>query len=412
MPHLRNSKLKHFARRAYESIVKSDWYLRLLDLRAQLQPIRSTPAARLSEGGTRLHTAVASGDIQRAAELLAADVDVSATDTAGHTALSPEFARPEIVHAIRQAYQTTPRSGWSREGSDSPILHEVSAKGIVKLPGFVEPAVLEQLQRDFSEFADCLDARVRRGEGLVRQYHEEEHFWKKDGAYISNNAFKHSPSLVRLACHPSVLELTRQHFGKQVHVQRAGCMRYLTGGRMGNDMFRWHHDMEGRRLKLMVLMTEVSESDHTMSYVCRSHTIDHPLHRFRGNRLSLGYCSRHLGELEIVQTTGVPGDAYIFDSNGTHMGNRRENARSRDVFMLEYNSDPSNVYGGDIPSSSLQGLSDDALDALAVIRSCVPRWHPERGGGLSWVRNLFQIDRWRSNVGGDSASGNVSRRTA
>ncbi|MBW2716695.1 MAG: phytanoyl-CoA dioxygenase family protein, partial [Deltaproteobacteria bacterium] len=334
--------------------MKSDGYLRLLDFRAQRLPIRTTPAARLSQGGTQLHAAVAGGDFQRAVELLAADVDVSAADSAGHTALSPEFARPEIVHAIRQAYQTTPRSGSSREGFDSPILREVSEKGIVKLPGFVEPAVLEQLQRDFSEFVDRLDARVRRGEGLYRQYHEEEHFWKNDGAYISNNAFKHSPSLVNLACHPSVLELARQHFGKRVHVQRAGCMRYLTGGRMGNDMFRWHHDLEGRQLKLMVLMTEVLESDHTMSYVCRSHKIDHPLHRFRDNRLSLVYCSRFLGELEILQTTGAPGDAYIFNSNGTHMGNRRENARSRDVFMLDYNSDPSNVYGGDIPPDSLQ----------------------------------------------------------
>ncbi|HET9062508.1 MAG TPA: phytanoyl-CoA dioxygenase family protein, partial [Candidatus Binatia bacterium] len=354
------------AARVRRGVHRNDAYLTLLDWLATREGYRTTPVAESSRGGTELHRAIADLDVARAAELLVRGADVSAADEAGHTALDRAFSRPELVHAIRQRYQLMPRPGWGASSPAPSEMRELSARGIVKLPAFVAPDTLEQLRSGFAAFVGLLDRRIERGEGFFRQYHEEDHFWPKDGAYITNNAFKYSDQLVVCACHESVLALTRHYFGKPVHIQRAVGMGYLPGGRTGHDMFAWHHDLEGRRLKLMILLTEISKQDHTMSYVVGSHRIEHPWHRFQQNRLSLGYCSRRLDRLEIVETTGVPGDAYVFDSNGAHMGNRRSTARRRDVFMVEYNSDPSNIYGGDVHASALTRVGEEEQAALML----------------------------------------------
>lgn len=375
---------------------ENDHVLRFLDYRSEKLAHKVTAAANRSRGGTALHDAIAGGNLRLAASLLVDGIDVSKTDDSGLAALASEFVRPETLHLIRQYYQCERCQTHQQTLSASPELAEVAERGIVKLPNFVSGDTLEQLRHEFSGFVTALEHRIRKGEALMQRYHEEEHYWPDDTAYISNNAFAHSPTLVEVACRPFVIELATQYFGKRTHIQRAGAMRYLPGGRTGHNMFAWHHDLEGRRLKLMILLTEVSKQDHSMGYVVGSNNIDHPWTRYQTNSLSLDYCARRLGNCEIVETIGSPGDAFIFDSNGAHIGNRRSTARTRDVYMVEYNCDPSNVYGGDIPESALAMLDAKSIDALATFRACPRRWERTDIAGTSWVHNLFRVEKWLS----------------
>src|SRR5439155_16491644 len=112
-----------------------------------------------------------------------------------------------------------------------------------------------------------------------------------------------------------LLDVAHRYLGKTPWIKRGVAMRYLASSSADHAMFGWHHDLEDMRLKVMVLITDVSERDQTMSYVLGSHKLFHPLVMFLKNHCSLDYCRKHLGELEIYDTIGTAGDVLLFDSN-------------------------------------------------------------------------------------------------
>lgn len=116
---------------------------------------------------------------------------------------------------------------------------------------------------------------------------------------------------------------------------------------------------------------------------------------FFDNPCPLAYCREALGrEPEIVQATGRAGDLILFDSNGAHRGNRRGDAPARDVFFLEYTSDPSDLWGGDLPSEPL--AADPATASLfAPWHGRAKAWErPHTRTAPTWVENLPHPERW------------------
>jgi hypothetical protein len=172
-------------------------------------------------------------------------------------------------------------------------------------------------------------------------------------------------------------------------------MRYPPGAPSERDMFRWHHDMEDRRLKVMVLLSDVGETDQAMSYACGTHALRHPYEMFLDNPCPLDYCRAALGrEPEIVHATGRAGDLVVFDSNGAHRGNRRSDAAVRDAFFLEYTTDPSGLWGGDVPEEALAADPETAA-LLAPWRGLPKLWQrPYVRTAPDWVESLPHPDRW------------------
>jgi hypothetical protein len=250
------------------------------------------------------------------------------------------------------------------------------------------------MQAGMQDFVDSIDRRLACGEGSYRHYDEEEHFWPADRAYVTNNAFKYSPDLVRLCCNASLVEAANHYLGKRAFVQRGVGMRYLPVATPDHDMFGWHHDMEERRFKVMVLLSDVSESDQHMSYVIGSHQLYHPYTMFFDNVCSLEYCRRHLEKIEIYDAVGLAGDVFVFDSNGAHRGNRRPTARVRDVFLVEFTGDRSDVWGGDVDPRLLEtiGTEDNPFERMVTAEK---KWNrPTTRQAPTWVENLPHVERW------------------
>jgi hypothetical protein len=244
-----------------------------------------------------------------------------------------------------------------------------------------------------------VDARRERDEADMKRYDEEEHWWAEDRAYVTNNAFKHSPSLAAFCARPEIGELSDRYYGRASFFTRAVGMRYLPSSTRENDMFGWHHDLEDRRLKAMILLTDVGGNDQRMSYVKGSHALFHPYAMFFRNESSLAYCREHLGVAEVFEGTGEAGDVFFFDSNGTHRGNRRPDARIRDAFFFELGIDTSNVWGGDIPLLGSVGKETEGPDPFAVMRRTEKKWErPITRRFPTWIENLFEIEAWRTPV--------------
>jgi hypothetical protein len=370
------------------------------DVEAVLRLLRrgADPCATNAWGWTALHEAVAEGHVDIAAALLAYGAAADATDRWGHAALALPETTAETLHAVRQRYHRfrLPRA------DDAPPAPErarswasaLERDGIVRIPGFVEPDVLRTLRRDFARFVETLDAKVARGEAIYRHYDEEEHWWPADRAYVCNNAFKYSARLAQLCCDETLFAAAEAYLGKPPLIQRGVAMRYLPAPSSGNEMFGWHHDMEEQRCKLMILLTDVGPQDQHMSYVVGSHRLFHPYPMFFANACSLDYCRRHLPAIETYDALGAAGDAFLFDSNGAHRGNRRESAEVRDVFVVELSGDRSNVWGGDVAAEALAGVPR-ARNPFLPFLAAEKKWaHPRARRDPTWVEDLPRVGVW------------------
>jgi hypothetical protein len=139
----------------------------------------------------------------------------------------------------------------------------------------------------------------------------------------------------------------------------------------------------------------VGEQDQCMSYVLGSHRIFHPYPMFFRNDCPLEYCRAHLPEVQVYNAVGQAGDVFLFDSNGAHRGNRRDPARVRDVFLIEYTTDKSDVWGGDINPNAFDGLPLPGFNPFAWMMTVEKKWNqPHTRQAPTWVENLPHVERW------------------
>ncbi len=354
-----------------------------------------------ARGQSALHLAARCGRIDTAALLLARGASRRLQDARGRRPLDPANVDPERLHRIRQALRRMPLRGddplalsFGPEGD--PWIAQLRRDGIVRIPGLVPPDQLAALQAEFVGFVDAIEQTRAQGGGEKRSYDEEEHYWPDDRAWISNNAFKHSPAPARLFCDPRLMALARSYFGRHAFLTRGVAMRYLPLEERHKDMFGWHHDLEDRRLKALVLLTDLPASGQVMRYVRGSHVLQHPYRMFFRNGVPLDYCRRALGRPLIFETTGRAGDVFFFDSNGVHRGNRRPDAPTRDTFFVEYGIDASNIWGGDPPRALVEALSTPENAPFAELIAADKKWQrPQSRRHPSWIENLYGIDAWR-----------------
>ena len=363
----------------------------------QLLQHGADPDLHDAHGRSALHHAVAAGDAQTAACLLAYGASYARRDASGGAALDPDRVSLDVLHAIRQRLHRFRRSD-ERPSASLPCAQrwarELDQRGIAKLAGCVAPGELDLMRREFARFVRALAGKIARSEGVKRHYFEEEHWWPEERALITNNAFKHSAQLVRFSSRPELLEAARLYLGRPPFVQRALAMRYLAASASQRDMFAWHHDLEDKRLKVMILLSDVGPDDQHMSYVCGSQTLFHPYRMFLDNACDLAYCRQHLGTLEIYDAVGQAGDVFLFDTNGAHRAIRRETGRVRDAFLVEFNASTANLWGGDIAASLLAELRLEH-DPFARFVAAEKKWNlPSAQTSPSWASSLPHPHTW------------------
>jgi len=352
-----------------------------------------------ASGRTALHYAVESRNAQMAACLLIYRANYRIVDNDGVAPLDSRFVPIELLHNIRQRYQRFHRNG---NNGTEPIADDVRSyseeldrRGLVKLSGLIPDDTLAQMRRDFQKFILELSVRIARGSGVYKHYDEELHWRAEDLAYVTNNAFKYSRALVRLCCHPTISGVANRYLGRPAYIQRGVAMRYLPADGIERDMFGWHHDIEEQRCKMMILLTDVAETDQFMSYIAGSHKLYHPYEMFHENTCSPDYCQQHLGVIEILKTTGKAGDIFLFDSNGAHRGNRSSKAAVRDAFFIEYTVDKSGTWGGDIDPQVFEGIALNGPNPFERMLTSEKRWTQSLTRlETDWVLNLPRVESW------------------
>lgn len=339
-------------------------------------------------GRKPLHCAVDAEHYEIAALLLAYGGSHLPRDAEGNTPLSRSYIDEEGLHRIRQLYLRNPDPCFMQRSTDDAVnteaLNSLKENGFARLDSLLDRVAVKDLERDFSGFIRALDEKLLRGEGRKKNYDEEEHFWVDEKAYVSNNAFKYSHTLLELASSRTLCGLANAYFGKPAHVQRAMAYRYLPGG-AGGGMFSPHHDMQDKLLKVMILLTEIGDRDQYMVYYTGTHYRLRPYGNFFSNEVDIG----SEAGTGIAHARGNPGDVILFDANGAHYARRDKDAPLRDVYILEYSADPAEVTGGTVAEVFTGGKEADLPYPLSRMSRTVPRWAiPFIRRRTSWVETL------------------------
>jgi Tetratricopeptide repeat/Phytanoyl-CoA dioxygenase (PhyH) len=273
------------------------------------------------------------------------------------------------------------------------IFSELAQKGIVKISNAIEPVALTYMKGEFGWFIDRLD---RNPVPPQKDGFSEEYFSPEFYNYHTNNPFKYSTAFLRLCVHPEIMALINRYFGGQASLVHACATRSLAKdiGRVGS--YQWHHDAWGRRVHFMVLLTDVGEEDQYMTYAEGTHRLFHPYQRFVHSRIHQDEFDTYSGHAPVFKATGSAGDVLLFDSNGIHSGNRT-NGHTRDIYLACYSTDPTCVWGMDIPNSALETLSEEQKVPLQRTRD---RWLAKQGRFgfaeyISFVAGLSNVDAWR-----------------
>jgi len=360
------------------------------------------PDQRSKAGDTALHEAVRGGHCRLAALLLAHGADPWLTNAAGAAALSTDFAELPTLHRIRQEYQRLPRPPYDADPAGDGVrstLARLRRDGLVRVSGLLEPGELRRLQRDFRSCVRRLRLAQLFRRGIRQHYDQAEYWYPARRSFVTNDAFKHSPTLLRISCDSRFAELAGHYLEKPFHLKRAYGMRYLPSEPMDAEQFHWHHDMEDRQLKAMVLLTDVGEADQYMTYVRGSHRAFHPYRCFLENRLDFDYCRTYLEDIEVLKTTGRAGDVFFFDSNGMHSGNRSGGA-VRDALFVEFTADRNrgNIWGTALRRSAVPEALRAQGSPLAAFLEVTPKWirveGQERRKRPTWAVSLEDPRSW------------------
>jgi hypothetical protein len=192
---------------------------------------------------------------------------------------------------------------------------------------------------------------------------------------------------------PELTSLIDHYLGKTAYITQGVALRIKPHHNTGFGSFQWHPDAWGKRINMMIVLTEVGVGDQHMTYAKGSHRLRHSYAKYVNSRFSQEEFAERCGQMEILNCYAKPGDIYVFDSNGIHSGNRTS-GRARDTFIIEYSRLAHTIWAHRIPPEFLRGFSEKQLEPLSWIlrqnrskRSLAPAVN-------SWVDQLLRVDKW------------------
>ena len=353
-------------------------------------------------GNTPLHEACKRGYTHFAALLLSKGADYTICNSANQSALSQDFTDITTIHRIRQEYQRLsvyPYDKKSRDQQVNSYVDLLNKNGLVKISGVVNPEQLKKLKNEFSVFIDRMKIDQLHMRNNYTHYDQKEYWYAKHRAYVTNDALQYSTEMAKLCCNQFLINIANHYLGKISNIKRVYAMRYLSYHQIELDQFSWHHDMEDKQLKALLLLTDVGEQDQCMEYVKGSQKPFHPYQRYFKNNLDFDYCNTYISNPEISRTFGVAGDIFMFDSNGMHRGVRTA-GRVRDAYFIEFTAgkNKNNIWGSEVTGSHIEISKNDINSPLWQLLNTTPKWirsktQPPRKHP-SWIESLQNPQLW------------------
>jgi ectoine hydroxylase-related dioxygenase (phytanoyl-CoA dioxygenase family) len=151
------------------------------------------------------------------------------------------------------------------------------------------------------------------------------------GMSVRSIDFARWSGLAELVLDELILSAVEIYYGRPVYLAVAQAHRLEPVEPWRGDSYQWHHDMKGKYVKAMWLLTDVPRDGQRMTYAAGSHRVKRRGLRYEDSR-STEREARRSGEL--VECVGPAGSVVLFDTNGLHSGNRNKGPRRDVVFSV------------------------------------------------------------------------------
>lgn len=128
-------------------------------------------------------------------------------------------------------------------------------------------------------------------------------------------------------------DIVRAYLGRAAAFDRLVVWRIPESASVRKNSALWHHDWCGHRLKLFVLLHDVTPAGRPTRYAVGSHSgawrwMSYPLSRYADARVERRF--------PIAQLTGRKGDCILLDTNGLHRATGEAGYAARDVLCFEF----------------------------------------------------------------------------
>ncbi len=225
---------------------------------------------------------------------------------------------------------------------------ELREKGIVKidskaLSGYEDLKNFNRVTADFKELIAYIENNPPGPQKLAPAGYLPSTIYRewevnKSGATVhAHDPFKFKPELLSLAIHPFILALLSKYFRRKFYLQQSIASRYYPMSPAEFGSFQWHHDGWGKKINVMILLSDVSDDDQYMTFVEGSHRYIYNFDRCSNSRFTEEEVLNLFPNNSHKKCTGEAGTIYIFDSNGMHRGNRSL-GRARDSLITSFNA--------------------------------------------------------------------------
>lgn len=220
-----------------------------------------------------------------------------------------------------------------------PVMQTLRRDGFVMVPGFLEGQRLQRMQAGFSRMIQEIEVAPVRPEQPApppwehTTYREQGHDPEIETTF-THDPFQYEQGFLETALDEFILDVVARYFGKRSMLHQAIASRYYPTTKREFGSWQWHHDAWGKRINVMLLLTDVTEKDQFMSYMKGSHRLVHSKERYLNSRFTEAEVTQYRG-FERADCIAPAGTLFIFDPNGFHRGNRSLGA-CRDTLISSY----------------------------------------------------------------------------
>lgn len=252
------------------------------------------------------------------------------------------FIKAESADMFRRLCYERPSEAFRKqleEHAESPCFHNDAKRllrdGITILPKYFRGHQLQAIKDDFDKAARSLPISSK-GEVSIRR-----------------NVLRDSEALSLSSVDPYLLRLAAYYWGKPV------CLAEWSGKRLHPHQpgdyaaYQYHHDCKHKQVKVMILLTDVTDFGQRMDYVPKTHVQRRSFANYEDSRFT---DAEALALGPAIHCAGPAGTAIIFDTNGLHRGNRNAGP-VRDTITANYTAGHAQYLTDELHPSAVKALT-------------------------------------------------------
>lgn len=232
-------------------------------------------------------------------------------------------------------------------GADSVSMNaklaELRSRGYTSIEGLLTPKELIAIRENIDKVT------YHGSKNIQASWNDKVKYWS------IKNPLCFESSLIKCALNSMCLGVAERYFRRKPYLADVDMRRIppvdmenIQSG--GYSSSNWHRDTRGRQLKMMIYLTDVTESDSNFSFIPESHIgAFRRKYDFMSSRFSdAEVCNKNKSPIEWY---GKAGSAMLFDTNLIHRLRRKPASKVRDTITFYYT-----------PGQNTRHLMIDGLD--------------------------------------------------